>query len=235
VRLGRLLKEARDGQGASIEQLVRRSGLAFDESWFLALEAGRIELDEPLVRWASELYGVDAGEVMPQRSQLVIDLDEGVIAAGARTVSLRGGSTTSLSPSADHVLTNYLALVYLLRDLPPGTPIPLREVDITVLSHALQRNRRDIQSHLARLISTEQGTLEQRSQALRRRVIVPVAGILVGLTAVGGLLLVRANDSDARPEAPPATDAGPTATAKDVPVEIGDAVVADRGEPQRTR
>jgi hypothetical protein len=234
VRLGRLLREAREGQGATIDQLVRRSGLAFDEAWFAELEAGRIALDEPLVRCAGELYGVDAGEVVPARSQLVIDLDEGVLAVGERTVTLRARSSASAAAATEHVLTNYLALIYLLRDLRPGTPIPLRDVDVTVLSHALQRNRRDIQNHLARLVSAEQATVEQRSQALRRRVVVPVAGILVGLTAVGGLLLVRASDSDARPDAP-ATDAGPTATAKDVPVEVGDAVVVERGEPQHTR
>src|SRR5690606_19109996 len=109
-----------------------------------------------------------------------------------------------------------------------------------VLAHSLQRNRRDVQANLGRLISNESHSVQNRSAQLRRRVIVPVAGILVSLTAVGGLLLVRSSDTDAAGEDVPAYDSGSTSTARprpgvDVPVELGDAVVADRSGIVRTR
>lgn len=234
VRLGRLLRDAREANGLSVVDLTRRCGFAYDEDWFTDVESGRVPLDEPQVRWLSALYGVGAGELVPARSQLVIDLDEGVLALGGRTVPVHA-AREDVAVTAERVLTNYLALVYLLRDVPVGTPIALRESDIDVLAHSLQRNRRDIQAGIARLLSAETAAVAQRSQLLRRRVVVPLAGILVGLTAVGGLLLVRASDSDAMAENPPAVDSGPEATAATIPVEIGDAVVLERGGVQRPR
>lgn len=232
VRLGRLLSQVREAQGRTPSDLARGCGLAYDESWFAQLEAGRLTLDEPLVKWVSALYGVDAGELAPSRSRLIIDLDEGVIAVGARSVPLPGGQHV---PTFDQVLTNYLALVYLLRGIDVGRPIPLREIDVDVLAHSLQRNRRDVQSTLGRLISNESTSVATRSSQLRRRVIVPVAGILVSLTAVGGLLLVRATDSDAMGDDAPAVGSGSTTTATDIPVDIGDAIVLERGGNVRTR
>ena len=232
VRLGRLLHQAREAQGRTPSDLARGCGLAYDEAWFSELEAGRVTLDEPLVKWVSALYGVDAGELAPSRSHLIIDLDEGVIAAGARSVPLPGGHH---APRFEQVLTNYLALVYLLRGVDVGTPIPLREIDIDVLAHSLQRNRRDVQSSLGRLVSSESTAVSTRSSQLRRRVIVPVAGILVGLTAVGGLLLVRATDSDALGDEAPAVGSGSTSTATEIPVDVGDAIVLERGGTVRTR
>jgi hypothetical protein len=234
MRLGRLLSEARETSGESYEVLVQRSGLAFDAEWFQDVEAGRIPLDESLVRWLATLYGVGAGEIVPARSKLVIDLDEGLISVGARTVPVPDVARSE-SSRRDLVLTNYLALVYLLRGLPAGTPIPLRDVDIAVLSQALQRDPRDVRTGLSRIISAESGQIVTRASLLRRRLVVPVAGILVGLTAVGGLLLVRATDSEAQADEQPAREVDPTAVAREVPTEIDDAVILERGAPQRTR
>ncbi|HEX7095292.1 MAG TPA: helix-turn-helix transcriptional regulator [Acidimicrobiales bacterium] len=235
VRLGRLLREAREAKGESIGDLARRCGFAYDEGWFVDLESGRVPLDEPLVRWLSALYGITAGELVPARSQLVVDLDEGLLVVGGRSVPVFGHGPATGPAAVERVLTNYLALVYLLRDAPVGTPIPLREGDVDVLAHTLQRNRRDVQASLGRLMGAESTSVEQRSQLLRRRLVVPVAGILVGLTAVGGLLLVKATDSDSPAEERPATEAGPSVEAKDIPVEIGDPAVLERGGVQTTR
>jgi hypothetical protein len=233
VRLGRLLHDARLAHGETLSGLATRSGLAYDEEWFGRLESGHVSLDEPLVRWVSSLYGIGAGEIVPARSQLVIDLDEGAISIGNRRAPLAPPSEGTLS--FDQLLGNYLALVYLLRDLPAGTPIPIREVDVAVLAQALQRAPRDVRTALGRLISTDGDSLVGRSAAMKRRLIVPVAGILVGLTAVGGLLLVRSTSSDAQSIDGPATEEGPAVTAREVPVDIGDAVVIERGGAQTTR
>jgi hypothetical protein len=60
---------------------------------------------------------------------------------------------------------------------------------------------------------------------------------------VGGLLLVRSSRSDAQAGDTPAVEEGPAVTARDVPVdvgdaatvEIGDAVVVERGGTQTIR
>ena len=60
-------------------------------------------LDEPLVKWVSALYGVDAGELAPSRSRLIIDLDEGVISVGARTVPVPLPGSGPQAPTFDQV------------------------------------------------------------------------------------------------------------------------------------
>ena len=58
-----------DASGESLEDLARRCGLAYEEEFFASIEAGQASLDEPLVRWLAELYGVQAGLLVPARSR----------------------------------------------------------------------------------------------------------------------------------------------------------------------
>ena len=221
VRLGRLLRDARLAQDESLPALVRRSGLAFDEDWFAEVELGRVELDEPLVRWLTDLYGVQSGALVPARTDLVIDLSEGWVAAGTMRRDVRSVQT-------DHILTDYLTLVYLLRGLPPGSPLALRDLDMTVLGDALRRKPGEVRTHLTRMLEADPTPISDRSSVLRRRLVVPVAGILVGFTAVGGLLLVRAGGASAE-DSPASVGTGVPA------VEIGTAVVLEPGGVQHTR
>ncbi len=221
VRLGRLLGEARETHGESLADLVRRCGLAFDETFFAEVEAGRAELDEPLVRWVTELYGVATSDLLPARSELIIDLTEGRVGVGDRQVPLAG-----LAP--DQILTNYLALVYALRGTSIGTPIPLRNADLSVLGEALHLPTRQVSSSLGRMMSAETDAVRTHARGLRRRLIVPVAGILVGATAMGALLFVR-SDAPGVAGGAASTPAEPAASAvAAVPVAIGDAVVIER-------
>jgi transcriptional regulator with XRE-family HTH domain len=220
VRLGRLLGEARAAHGETYADLARRCGLAFDENFFAQVEAGRAQLDEPLVRWIAELYGVTTSELVPARSELIIDLTEGHLSVGERRVSISGRNP-------DQILTNYLALVYALRGLPVGTSIPLRQVDLGVLGQALDLSTRDVGRSLGQMMTAEHTAVRDHARTLRRRLVVPVAGILVGVTAAGALLLVRGDDTGGYGSTPP--PAGPVVSVSaSVPVAIGDAVVLER-------
>ncbi len=222
VRLGRLLGEARLASGESLEDLARRCGLVYEEDFFAEVEAGRAELDETLVRWLADVYGVQAGSLVPARSQLIIDLTEGQVAVGGAAVRVE-------QQDPGHILTNYLALVYSLRGLPVGTPIPLRQADLTVLGEALHQSPREISSSLGRMMIGGTDQVRDHARGLRRRLVVPVAGILVGLTAVGGLLLVRSDGAGA-PGTSGAPVSGPAARAAASlpPTDIGGAVVLER-------
>ncbi len=224
VRLGRLLGEARVANGEGVDDLVRRCGLAFDEEFFTRVELGRAELDEPLVRWLAELYGVSVGQLVPVRSELIIDLTEAQMSVGERHVPLTGAEP-------DQILTNYLALVYALRGLPVGSPIPLRHGDVRVLGEALDRSPRAITHSLGRLMDTDTAGVQVRARGLRRRVVVPLAGILVGVTAVGGLLLVRSPDARAADPPTAPADLPELGVAEAVPAQIGDAAVMERSSP----
>ncbi len=198
----------------------------YEQDFFATVEAGGATLDESLVRWLTDLYGVEAGLLVPARSRLIIDLDEGHVALGERRFAIDG-----VEPDA--ILTNYLALVYSLRGLPVGTPIPLRNVDLTVLSDALRIPSRDLSMSLGRMMSSDTDMVREHARGLHRRLVVPVAGILVGLTAIGGLLLVRSDTAGANGGSP--VTSGPAlGAAAQVPVAIGDAVVMERSSTADT-
>jgi transcriptional regulator with XRE-family HTH domain len=234
VRLGRLLADARERSGETLEQLARRCGLAREEDFFAEIEAGSAPLDETLVRWLAELYGVAATALVPARAHLVIDLREGRVEIGDRRAAVTG-----IDP--DQILTNYLALVYSLRGLPVGTPIPLRNIDLGVLSDALSLSTREVSSNIGRIMIGQPDAVRDRAQVVRRRMIVPVAGILVGLTAMGALLLVRSDDAAAGHGPEPTAVESVSAAGVAPPVHIGEAVVIERsssddaGSGQRVR
>jgi hypothetical protein len=220
VRLGRLLGAARQTSGETLDDLVRRCGLAYEADFFAGIEAGEVALDESLVRWLAQVYGVESGVLVPARARLIIDLDEGHVAIGEQRIEFDAADP-------DAILRNYLALLYLLRGLPVGTPIPLRNADLGVLSDALRVPVRDVSLSLGKMMSAHTDVVREHARGLHRRLVVPVAGILVGFTAVGGLLLVRSDGAGAAGDAPGST-APEVGAAVGVPVAVGDAVVLER-------
>jgi hypothetical protein len=221
-----LLGAARQTSGEALDDLARRCGLVYEEDFFAAVEAGEIELDESLVRWLTELYGVESGALVPARARLIIDLDEGHVAVGEQRIDLTAGDP-------DTILRNYLALLYLLRGLPVGTPIPLRNADLGVLSGALGVPAREVSLALGRMMSAHTDVVRDHARGLHRRLVVPVAGILVGLTTVGGLLLVRSDRAGAA-GAGPGSSTPAVGASVEVPVLVGDAVVLERSSTSDT-
>ena len=217
LRLGRVLHEVRIASEHSLSDLVSDCGLAYDERWFEGIEAGRVPLDESTVRWLADLYDIDVDSLMPQRSQLIVDLEEGSIAIGENS------NVLSMS-SPEVVLAQYLALVYALRGMKVGAALKLRDLDLDVLSSALALRPRSVQSQLHGLMAGDPEPIAAASRRLRNRLVVPVAGILVGVTAVGALLFVRTDD--------PGIGARPTATPDGVvPLSLTEPVSASAAEP----
>jgi len=209
--------------------------VVYDEPWFAGVEAGRVPLDEPTVRWLAQLYEIDVDSLVPQRSQLIVDLEEGSIAIGENRDSLQ-------MTDPEVVLAQYLALVYALRGLKVSAPLKLRELDLDVLSTALAMRTRAVQSQLHTLMAGDPEPIAAASRRVRNRLVVPVAGILVGVTAVGALLFVRSDDPAAVPQGstpggvePVSVNAPVSAAASDVPVSIGEGVVLIRGGHQMVR
>lgn len=223
-RLAQLLAEARRHHDESLTTLAERSAGAFSRGDLLALEAGVHPLDDETVRQAVELYRVDPGVLTPERSRLVVDLDEGRLRAGAHVQPLG-------APTADEVLTTYLSLVYTMRHATPGTPLPLRDADISVLSRVLELTSTDVETRLVDLMADPDDHVGARHRWLRRRVLVPAAGVLVAVTALGSLVLVNASGdpSVVEPVAPTET------VATEQPAQLIPPVVMERdpatGEP----
>jgi transcriptional regulator with XRE-family HTH domain len=189
LRLGNLLREAREAAGLELDDLIAHSVLTVVD--LDDLEHGRRLINDQLLGELMNLYGIDDATLAPERSRLIIDLDEGLISVAHSDISI--GEATG----ADAILSRYLALVYRMRELPIGSPIGLRDIDLGVLSTALELDASDIEVRLERLIADEDG-IERVQVRLRRRLLVPAAGIVIAATSAGVLILIA--ESETTPE-----------------------------------
>ena len=214
-RLGTLLAEARLSGGYSLVEAADSLGDAWSPLELLEVETGRRPVLDPDLEVLTDLYGIPTTSLIPERSRLVIDLDEGVLGVGSQQVVL-GGETAQ----EREVLSQYLAMVYTMRDLRPGLTVPLRTPDLEVLSTALHRPSDELEDELLQMMVDAGTIVEPRMARLRGRLLIPAVGLIVAATTAGMLLLVS-NDSDATP-------APDGANAPAVDVEIGDGVVQER-------
>ncbi len=212
-RLGTLLAEARLAQGYTLAEAADVLGEDWDPIELLEVETGRKPLLDQDLAMLTDLYGIATAKLIPERSRLVIDLDEGVLAVGAHQVALDAAAHQR------DVLARYLAMVYAMREIPPGREITLRTPDMDVLGAALRRPADEVEAQLLELMVESVAVVEPRMRRLRGRLLIPAIGLVVAATTAGVLLLV--NDSDATPSSD-------TTAAATTPVEIGDAVVQDR-------
>lgn len=223
-RLGRLLAEARLERGLTVADVCEEVGGALEDVELLEIETGRRPIDDKDLKSLAELYGLTTSSMVPSRSRLVIDLDEGIIDAD--------GSSAELSTEAQRqdVLSKYLALVYSMRDKEPGTTITLRIADLDVLAEALDSDRRSIEDQLVSLMVVTPEPVKKRFRLLRGRTVVPVVGVLVASTTAGALVLTDTKDSSAA-EAPRAAveQPAPEHLAANPVVVIDDAAFQERG------
>jgi transcriptional regulator with XRE-family HTH domain len=226
-RLGSLLSEARVSRGYSLEDAAARLGGRLSSVALLEAETGHRRLDDRDLSALAELYGIETSDLVPSRSELVIDLNEGTISAG------QAGGRISVVPDADdreEILARYLTLVYSMRRTPPGTAIPLRVGDLVVLSETLGVPVEQVSAELRAMMAPgAAGTrkVEKRHRSLRGRVLVPAIGVVVAATTVGTLLLVPQATS-ATTDHPAGRGGAATVTGVAPAPKIGDAVVQER-------
>jgi len=208
-------------RGFSLEEAASRMGGRLSSVALLEIETGHRRVNDRDLSALAELYQIETAELVPSRSELIIDLSEGTISAG------HGRARVTVVPDAEdreEILSRYLSLVYSMRRTPPGTAIPLRNDDMAVLSDALGVPSVQVADELRSMMVPAAADVENRFRRLRGRVLVPAVGVLVAMTAVGALVLV------------PQAGTAPAAGASDAPVvaegpapQILDAVVQERG------
>ena len=218
ARLGHLLLAAREDRGETRAQVAARLGEGATEALLEEVEAGRVDLTDRDMAALTAAYGVATSELVPSRSRLVIDLANG-------TVAVAGERRAFATDDPDEVLTRYLSLVYALRGLPAGTPVPLRDLDLAVLGQALRIGAGEVEARLVGLMQDPDDRVETTTRDLRRRLVVPAAGLLVAVTAVGALVLVTRDGDAASDPVPPASSLIPA-----VVLEQGDVVATERTE-----
>ena len=226
-RLGALLSESRSRQGATLADVAEASNGRFSFATLASVERGTTALTEKELSKVAELYGVQADSLIPTRSRLVVDLEEGRmwVAQTRHKARLDGRSTTH------DVLARYLSMVYCMREIDPGTKITLRVEDLDVLGAALSTGVDRVAADLEALMDDPDGTVSWRARLLRRSVLIPAAGLLVAFSGIGALILTQASDPTPAGASEPATaTAGGTGDVAPGPddVRIGTAVVQER-------
>lgn len=188
ARLGALLVQRRTEQGLSIDQLAARSAGMFTVSYLQNAERGQVPLDERVVGHLVGLYQVDSDPVVPERAELILDLDRQQLGVGDQLVDFD-------SMVAQDILSRYVSLIYLLRGADFGTELVLRDDDLTILGRALGYGESQLRTEIHQLIEAPDSVTNAKSVGKLR--MIAAAGVLVGITAVGALVLVGGQTSDA--------------------------------------
>lgn len=89
------------------------------------------------------------------------------------------------------VLQRYVALLYLLRNCEVGERLSLRVEDVDVLGAAFAMTSDEVSTVLYKIMDEDDTMLGEMAERMRRRLVVPAAGLLVGPTPAGMLVLVK--------------------------------------------
>jgi len=182
-RLGALLAERRELYGYSVAEMALRSTGKFSEHELESIELGDSELDDADIEALGLLYEFNSKPPSKQRSHLII--------ADEETVPVSVSADAFDSTLVTSVLQRYVALLYLLRNLPVGEPLRLRGDDTTMLAQAFRREEDAIIADVERIVSDDTALVAEQADRMRRRLVVPAAGLLVGPTPAGMLVLVK--------------------------------------------
>lgn len=144
-------------------------------------ETGRESVPEGARRAVADVLGVPVADLVPTREQSQVKVEAS---------ALRVGAVERPIPAADPeaVLPGYLEMVYKLRGLEPGAPLPLRDEDLDALAVALGSDPDVIEERLLALITcSDEEAARLRALILRRRVASSAAGLAAGALALSGM------------------------------------------------
>ena len=223
-RLAELLTSTRLAAGIDIREIEERAAGRFSVGELQLIETGGLTLTDEDLRAIAVLYGVDLSGIAPSRAVLEIDRAEGrLVVADSQQRFLPGDDDRQ-------IMLRYLALVYRLRDQTPGLLLPARVGDLDILAQVFGTDPDRVSHELQRLMVGSSKEIRSLHRSHRRRVAIPAIGILVALTAAGGLLLTsRSPDAEAHGSPRPAAVTTPHVSIGRPLVVIHDATPAGRG------
>ena len=200
--LGRQLRAVRRARGLSRSDVARSAGLTSRE--LAAFERGRAVMSDNDLWCLAGSCGVEIAELLPSRGPLTIAGDLSSLTMGNNTRTGIGGP--------DGLLRDYLAMITELRNLAPGSRVPLREPDLVALADALGGNPESIEARLHELT----GASREEAARLRAMILPPLA-----LPSAFGSV------ADAAPLLDPADDFWGAQHATDLPGGLGDLLGPD--------
>jgi transcriptional regulator with XRE-family HTH domain len=186
ARLGELLRAARKRRGWKRKQAAVETGISADA--LRAYERGTRTVPSDVCARLAESYGEDLSTLVAPR----LPVDQ-VMMAG----------------TSEEILADYVQLVRRLRDAKPGEPLPLRAHDVAALASALETDDDAVELRIMAALGCERAEAHSlHRELLRRRIVLPVAGLAASVVALAGVQAAHASNTPARRDAP-VVKAGP--------------------------
>lgn len=219
TRFAGMLSDARLKSGLSLEEICERAGGRYSIGDLRMIESGSMSLSDDALRSLASMYSINLAAVAPSRAILEIDRSEGRLIVGDKS--------GRFPPTEDdhQIMVRYLALVYKLRETEPGRPIPARNNDLDTLATVFGTTPDEVRRELELLMLKSVPEIRKMHRDLRKRVAIPALGLLVALTAMGGLILApRGGGIEQKPATKPV--ASKLATTGNVNIGSGPLVIS---------
>ena len=188
-RLGTFLRAARKQTGSTRREVARRIGTSPGD--LRRYERGDSPVPTRLIPALAECYGEELTAQLATRAP--IQLDDRRIVVGTESRALE-------SDDADEMLGQYVEIVARLRSSQPGEPIALRAYDLVALSSALGQDSERVEARIVDLLGcTSFEAHSLHSEMLRRKLVLPLAGIVAGLAMVSGAGIAQASTASRVP------------------------------------
>jgi transcriptional regulator with XRE-family HTH domain len=188
-RLGTFLRAARKQTGSTRREVARRIGTSPGD--LRRYERGDTPVPTRLIPALAECYGEELTAQLVTRAP--IQLDDRRIVVGTESRALESGD-------ADEMLGHYVEIVARLRSSQPGEPIALRADDLIALSSALGQESERVEARIVDLLGcTSFEAHSLHSEMLRRKLVLPLAGIVAGLAMVSGAGIAQASTASRVP------------------------------------
>jgi transcriptional regulator with XRE-family HTH domain len=189
ARLGELLREARRRRGWKRKDVAAQ--VAIDADRLRAWERGTKRVPDDVFTRLAGLYGDDLA--LPTRQPVSADTDWLVV--GPYEQPLMEGTP-------EEVIQGYIKIVQRLRKTKSGKSLELRAGDVQVLAQALQGDPEEIERRIADALGCSRDEARAlHAEMLRRKVLLPVASLAVGIAAIAGVSHATSADA-AAPSAP---------------------------------
>jgi transcriptional regulator with XRE-family HTH domain len=121
--------------------------------------------------------GTRLTELLPRRDSVLFDRATGIMRMGDEAVAIGPGAADN-----DDILSAFVTMVRRQRGLRPGDDVKLRQEDLDALVEALDLDDDELEERLVGLIGMSRSQAAAvRAQLLRRRLAVPVVGMLAGI------------------------------------------------------
>ena len=174
-RLGALLLAARKRRGLKRRHAAAAAGTTAVK--LRAYERGDEPVPAGVCAQLAECYGDDLTAHVPLRVPVQVESSRLVIGAVQQPVG----------PDTDDVIAGYVDIVRRLRNTERGDPLALRTADIVALAGALGRDPEAIEQWIADALGCTRAEARRlHGELLRRKVILPVAGLAAGMAAFAG-------------------------------------------------